>query len=367
MDGSVVTFDMGLGTMPIRIEGDRVMLLDQRKLPDEMVFFDATELDDMCFAIKDMVVRGAASIGVAGALGLACAAKRLAESCDSKTDAFIAELDNVRVCLNSTRPTAVNLSWGTSLIFDSAARLLHEDQDLKRCSAKLFAMATHLIEEHTDDNRKLSEFGAQRVPHKAQVLTHCNAGSLALCGWGSALGVIRSAQLLGKNVSVYVDETRPRNQGSKLTMWELEQDGIPATLICDNMAATLMAQKKVSMVVVGADRIAKNGDTANKIGTYGLAVLAQFHNVPFYVAAPMSTFDPDIESGDQISIETRDDKEVTEICGRSITIASARAYNPAFDVTPNRLISGFFTETGILEPPYENSIAKARKAKEACQ
>ncbi len=365
--------DIGLGTMPVLIEGDRVLLLDQRKLPEETVFFDATDLDDMCFAISDMVVRGAASIGVAGALGLACAARQIATTaCDSEE--FTAKLDAARIRLNATRPTAVNLTWGTSLIFEEAANLSNQEpgydrikvaESLKSISEKLFAMAVKLIDEHTQDNRRLSEYGAQRVPENGRILTHCNAGSLALCGWGSALGVIRSAHLMGKNVSVFVDETRPRNQGSKLTMWELEQDGIPTTLICDNMAATLMAQNKVSMIVVGADRIARNGDTANKIGTYGLAVLAHFHGVKFYVAAPLSTFDPDIESGDEIQIETRDAHEVTEICGRSTTIPSAKAYNPAFDVTPNRLISAFFTEAGILEPPYLESIhgAMARKSK----
>lgn len=369
--------DIGLGTMPVLIEGDRVMLLDQRKLPEETVFFDATDLDDMCFAISDMVIRGAASIGVAGALGLACAARMIATTaCEAKE--FTAKLDAARIRLNATRPTAVNLTWGTSLIFEEAEKLLNQErgkdlrqvsdedqarESLQRIGARLFAVAVNLIEEHAQDNRRLSEYGAQRVPVNGQILTHCNAGSLALCGWGSALGVIRSAQLMGKNISVFVDETRPRNQGSKLTMWELEQDGIPTTLICDNMAATLMAQNKVSMIVVGADRIARNGDTANKIGTYGLAVLAHFHGVKFYVAAPLSTFDPDIESGHEIHIETRDAREVTEICGRSTTIPSAKAYNPAFDVTPNRLISAFFTEAGILEPPYLESIDTARKSK----
>lgn len=363
VDKSVTAVEIGLGTMPVRIDGDRVMLLDQRKLPEETVYFDATELDDMCFAISDMVVRGAASIGVAGALGVACTARQLAITCRNTND-FSAELDKARVRLNATRPTAVNLTWGTSLIFDESQKQLAQDPDLKRCGSKLFDIAVKLIDEHTQDNRKLSEFGAQRVPNNGQILTHCNAGSLALCGWGSALGVIRSAHLLGKNVSVYVDETRPRNQGSKLTMWELEQDGIPTTLICDNMAASLMAQKKVSMIVVGADRIARNGDTANKIGTYGLAVLAHFHGVPFYVAAPISTFDPNIQTGEEIRIETRDAQEVTEICGRSITIPSAKAYNPSFDVTPNRLISAIFTECGILEAPYTDSIAKALASKQ---
>lgn len=362
VDKTVAAVEIGLGTMPVRIDGDRVMLLDQRKLPEESVYFDATDIDDMCFGISDMVVRGAASIGVAGALGLACAARQLATTCRDAKD-FTTELDKARLRLNATRPTAVNLSWGTSLIFAEAGKLLALDSDLKRCGAKLFNIAVKLIDEHTQDNRKLSEFGAQRVPTNGQILTHCNAGSLALCGWGSALGVIRSAHLSGKNISVYVDETRPRNQGSKLTMWELEQDGIPTTLICDNMAATLMAQKKVSMIVVGADRIARNGDTANKIGTYGLAVLAHFHGVPFYVAAPISTFDPDIETGDEIRIETRDAQEVTEICGRSITIPSAKAYNPSFDVTPNRLISAIFTECGILEAPYTEAISKALESK----
>ena len=216
-----------------------------------------------------------------------------------------------------------------------------------------------MLQDHLNRNKKLSELGQSIVPQEARIITHCNAGSLAACGWGTALGVIRSAHINGLKPQVFVDETRPRNQGSKLTMWELTQDGIPATLICDNMSGYLMNKGEVDMVITGADRIAANGDSANKIGTYSLAVLAHHHGIPFYIAAPLSTVDACIETGEQIPIEFRNKDEVRNIEGKPVTVKDAEALNPAFDVTPNHLIKGIITEEGVLRPPFKQSIRDA--------
>lgn len=354
--------DIGVGTMPVKIENDRVMLIDQRYLPEKSEYFDATEFDAMCEAIKVMVVRGAPSIGVAAAYGLAYEADRLARSSKSRNE-FFKRLGESRKTLDATRPTAVNLIWATEHIYRTAERVFEqeptEEAALKSVGEKLKKFAFDIMEEHVRVNKTLSDFGAEVIGRNANVLTHCNAGSLAACGWGTALGVIRSSHLNGSGVKVFVDETRPRNQGAKLTMWELTEDGIPATLVCDSMSGHLMASKKVDVIITGADRIARNGDTANKIGTYNLAVLAHFHGVPFYIAAPLSTFDPNLDSGDGIPIEHRDEKEITAPDGTCVTVPGARAYNPAFDVTPAKLIAGIITEAGILRPDYRVSITKA--------
>ncbi len=354
--------NIGIGTMPIHMEPDgRIVLLDQRMLPRESTFFDATDLDRMCFAISTMVVRGAPSIGVAAAFGLAAHAKRVAG--DSRVDsrAFLEALREGKEQLDATRPTAVNLSWGTAQILDRAKSLLKNEPDMTPDSvaSQLLNLAKLILEDHVRINKTLSEHGVKEVRPGYRIMTHCNAGSLAACGWGTALGVIRSAHLNGLSPKVFVNETRPRNQGSKLTMWELAHDGIPSTLVCDSMAGHLMSRDEVDMVVVGADRIATNGDTANKIGTYSLAVLASYHKVPFYIAAPLSTFDRHLASGKEIPIEYRDEKEVTFLGETSITVQGARAVNPAFDVTPAALIAGIITEVGVLRPDYTDSIAHA--------
>lgn len=359
---SAQDLELGIGTMPITIEEDKsIILLDQRALPESVTYFDATDFDKMLFAIKNMVVRGAPSIGVAGAFGLASKAFSLAKEDHSKTE-FIEMLADARDELQATRPTAVNLKWETDAIFERAKNLVEaekEDLTIQSIADSLFAFANQLMEEHVRKNRKLSEYGCDFIPKSPTVLTHCNAGSLAACGWGTALGVIRSAKIRGYSPQVYVDETRPRGQGAKLTMWELNEDGIPAKLVCDSMAGYLMANKLVELVIVGADRIARNGDTANKIGTYNLAVLANYHSIPFYVAAPLSTIDRELEEGESIPIEHRNPEEITFVNGSSITVKGAEAVNPAFDVTPNSLITAIFTEAGVLRPDYKDSIAKA--------
>lgn len=344
------------GVLPLKYEQGKLLMLDQRRLPHELVYFDATTLDAMCFAIEDMVVRGAPSIGVAAAYGYALEAMRLEERLDQK-DALEAALLSVRDRLDATRPTAVNLHWALMRMWQRSIELL--GSGLLKPGKELLSCADEIFNEHIESNRALSEFGAGLVPQKAAIITHCNAGPLAACGWGTALGVIRFAHFAGKEVSVFVDETRPRNQGSKLTMWELHQDQVPCTLVCDSMSGHLMQHNKVDMVITGADRIARNGDSANKIGTYNLAVLAHHHRIPFYIAAPLSTFDPGLMDGSGIPIEERNQNEVLTIDGAPLTVAGGKAFNPAFDVTPAALIAGIITEKGVLLPDFKVSISKA--------
>ncbi|MBX9567487.1 MAG: S-methyl-5-thioribose-1-phosphate isomerase [Candidatus Obscuribacterales bacterium] len=347
---------IGTGSVlrPVSLVNDRIILLDQRKIPDSLEEFDASSLEDMFFAIQDMVVRGAPAIGVAAALGLAFEARRIAA--DSKVDfqSFLQKLSVAKERLQSSRPTAVNLRWATENIFELAEN--NSDKSSAVVADLLLASAEAMIEKDILVNKAIGEYGANLLTGKSSVLTHCNAGALATCGWGTALGVIRSAFERGMNLTVYAGETRPRQQGARLTVWELLHDGIVPTLITDNMAGYLMSQGKVDAVIVGADRIALNGDAANKIGTYSLAVLAQAHGIPFYIAAPISTIDPQIVNGAQIPIEERDGDEVLVISGQSISTDGVKVLNPAFDVTPARLISGIITERGVLYSPYEESI-----------
>jgi len=355
--------EIGLGTLPVVITDDhKILLIDQRKLPEVFEYFDATSFDDMCFAIETMVVRGAPSIGVAAAFSLAWEADVLAKTI-SKRDEFLNALQTKGDQLKSTRPTAVNLAWAVDLIVDRAKSSFDKDANAptSEVAAFLKTEAQGVMDHHVSVNRTLSDFGAELFKQNARVLTHCNAGSLATCGWGTALGVIRSAHLIGRQPEVFVDETRPRHQGAKLTMWELKEDKIPSTLVCDNMAGHLMSHGNVDLVITGADRIARNGDTANKIGTYNLAVLAHYHNIPFYIAAPLSTVDGALESGAGIPIEYRHESEVTMMSDKNITVDGARAYNPAFDVTPAKLITAIITEAGILRPDYSASITEALK------
>ena len=344
-------------TMPVHTEDGKIILIDQRKLPEAIEYYDATDIDKMCFAIKDMVVRGAPSIGVAAALSMAAHLQKLAGETNSPLT--VSTLDAVKEKLDATRPTAVNLKWATNEIHKFACKLLKENLSGKEFGEKLFRFAEDMLQDHLERNKTLSDLGRSVVPESARIVTHCNAGSLATCGWGTALGVIRSAHQIGLKPQVFVDETRPRNQGSKLTMWELTQDGIPATLICDNMSGYLMGKGEVDLVITGADRIAANGDSANKIGTYSLAVLANYHGIPFYIAASLSTVEPHIETGADIPIEFRDKDEVRNIAGQSVTVKGADALNPAFDVTPHTLIKGIITEEGVLRPPYTESIKEA--------
>lgn len=341
---------------PISLENGRLMLLDQRKIPESIEYFDASNLEDMFLAIKDMVVRGAPAIGVAAALGLAMEATRIQQVALAYPH-FLESLRSAKDKLQSSRPTAVNLRWATESIFEIAEN--NSTMPLDELAQLLLASAEAMIEKDILINKAIGEHGSRLLKDGNSVLTHCNAGALATCGWGTALGVIRSAVARGHNLTVYVDETRPRQQGARLTVWELLRDGIIPTLITDNMAGYLMAQGKVDAVVVGADRIASNGDAANKIGTYSVAVLAQAHGIPFYVAAPLSSIDPHINSGVEIPIEERDYDEVLLIHGQQIAAEGVNVLNPAFDVTPARLITGIITEKGVLYSPYEESVRKA--------
>jgi methylthioribose-1-phosphate isomerase len=358
---------MQIGVLPLKLTGQKLLLVDQRKLPGQLEYFDATDFDDLCFAIKEMVVRGAPSIGVSAAFGLAFEAERQAKVAVTSAD-FMAKMTEAAGILNCTRPTAVNLRWGVERIMKVLSQTLEGsnppidgtiDATIVVSAAKAALVdAKQILDEHIASNKAIGDFGNQLLPADCNVITHCNAGSLAACGWGTALGVIRSAHFSGKKISVFVDETRPRNQGANLTMWELTEDKIPATLVCDSMSGHIMLHKKIDCIIVGADRIALNGDTANKIGTYNLAVLANYHNIPFYVAAPLSTFDASIKDGSMIPIEERSADEVVSQAGQSITVPGAMAYNPAFDVTPSNLISAIITDRGVLKAPYSESIGR---------
>lgn len=353
-----------IGTLPLKVDKGQLFLIDQRLLPEKLELFDATNLESMCFAISDMVVRGAPSIGIAAGYALAIHAKELVTEL-AEPVSFLACLDQARLKLQKTRPTAVNLAWATNQIYTEATKLIQvKNLDLKLVPAALFALAERLFSEQLAANIALSSFGQSLIPQAASILTHCNAGSLAACGWGTALGVIRSHHFNGGRPTVYVDETRPRNQGSKLTVWELRQDHIPCTLICDSLAGYLMSQKKVDLVLVGADRIATNGDTANKVGTYSLAALAHAHNIPFYVAAPLSTVDPTLSNGQSIELEERSAQELTRIGNDLITLNDVPVLNLAFDITPHHFISSIITEYGVLRPPYKDSIAGALSSKQ---
>lgn len=318
-------------------ERGHLRLLDQTLLPGQIVFRDCQTVEDVWEAIKVLRVRGAPVIGVAAAYGVVIGA----QSGDAR--------DAVER-LKTSRPTAVNLFWALARmqrVIDS-----RPDNLLKT----LHSEATKIEEEDRSFCVSIGEHGADLVPEGGGVLTHCNAGSLVTAGRGTALAVLYEAHRRRKSFHVFVDETRPLLQGARLTAWELMQNGVPATLICDNMAARVMHEGKVQMVVVGADRIAANGDTANKIGTYGVAILAQAHGIPFYVAAPSSTFDLSIPNGEQIPIEERDPREVTHGFGSSTAPAGIPVYNPAFDVTPARLITGIITERGLVRPVNAESI-----------
>src|SRR5579872_3187336 len=323
-----------------------VVMIDQTRLPREECYVTCTTYQEVADAIRKMIIRGAPAIGVAAAMGIALG-MREAESA--------AEFDQICETLAATRPTAVNLFWA----IDRMRRVYAEmrDRPLEVVRARLITEARQIRLEDIAINECIGRNGAPLVPDGKTILTHCNAGALATAGYGTALGVIRAAVASGKKIDVFADETRPFLQGSRLTVWELQQDGIPSTLITDNMAGHFLHSGRIGCVVVGADRIAANGDVANKIGTYSLAVLARENNVPFYVAAPISTLDLSLPSGETIPIEERPAEEVTHI--RGIRIApDVEAANPAFDVTPARLIAAIVTERGVASPPYLDSLAR---------
>ncbi|MBV8517916.1 MAG: S-methyl-5-thioribose-1-phosphate isomerase [Acidobacteria bacterium] len=319
---------------PLRWEGGVLFLLDQRLLPREEIWVACRTANEVAASIATMVVRGAPAIGVAAAYGMALAAERGDD------------LDDAASTLKRARPTAVNLAWAVD-------RMLRAS----RAGADLTREAELIHREDVEANMRIGRHGAQLLGERATVLTHCNAGALATAGYGTALGVIRAAIEGGKHVAVFADETRPYLQGARLTAWELQQDGIDVTLITDNMAGHFFQQNRFDAVIVGADRIAANGDTANKIGTYTVAVLAHAHDVPFYVAAPISTIDPDCPDGTAIPIEERSAQEVVEVFGSRVAPEGIAVRHPAFDVTPARLVSAIITDRGVLRAPYESSIA----------
>jgi methylthioribose-1-phosphate isomerase len=349
---------------PARWQGDSLALLDQTRLPHEEVWIEYRDASAAAGAIRDMIVRGAPAIGVTAAYGLALEALKLSRG-SSDIRGGLAEAAET---LRAARPTAVNLAWAVDRMMRVAAGT--PDSGL---AARLSDEACAIHEEDIAANREIGRLGAELLGTSATILTHCNAGALATGGYGTALGVVRAAKEAGKSIAVYADETRPYLQGARLTAWELQRDGIDTTLITDNMAGHFFQKKTFDAVIVGADRIARNGDAANKIGTYGVAVLAKAHDVPLYVAAPVSTIDPDCPSGEQIPIEERSAAEVTETAGfdesgrrTRVTIApkGITVRHPAFDVTPSSLIAAIITERGVLRPPYDEAISAIFDAKE---
>jgi methylthioribose-1-phosphate isomerase len=337
-------------------DGDVVVMIDQRKLPAQEVYVRCKTAPEVARAIKTMVIRGAPAIGVAAAWGIALGMRR---STATGTQKFAAELQKTCDLMAATRPTAVNLFWAIERMRRVFGAGVQAGQSVEQLKGGLDREAQMIHDEDVASCRAMGAFGAAVVPADARILTHCNAGALATAGYGTALGVIRGAVEAGKAVTVFADETRPFMQGARLTAWELMRDGIDTTIITDNMSAALMAQDKVNFVVVGADRIAANGDTANKIGTYGVAVLAREHQIPFYVAAPLSTIDLRTPDGAHIPIEERSAREVTHVGSSQVAPAGAKIWNPAFDVTPHRFITGIITEKGIFRAPYTESLKSA--------
>jgi methylthioribose-1-phosphate isomerase len=332
---------------------DGVCFIDQTRLPLEENYVLAATYEQVADVIVTMVVRGAPAIGVTAAYGVALGAQHtLAKT----TQEFAPEFEKICARLASTRPTAVNLFWAIDRMKALFAKLLNSGTPLVQVQKKILEEAHAMYEEDIAACKTMGAFGGKLLPEEGGVLTHCNAGALATCGYGTALGVIRSAVEQGKRIHVYADETRPFLQGARLTAWELMADGIPTTVICDNMAASLMRTGKISAVVVGADRIAANGDTANKIGTYNVAILAKEHGIPFYVAAPWSTIDRATPDGEAIPIEERSPVEVTHHAGKQLTPHGVGVCNPAFDVTPAKYISAIITERGVLRAPYTESL-----------
>jgi methylthioribose-1-phosphate isomerase len=331
-------------------EDGAVVMIDQRRLPHEQVFVRCRDHREVAQAIQDMVIRGAPAIGVSAALGLALGVRVSA----AEGGALRTEWDDMCALLAGSRPTAVNLFWAIERMRQRFDALAGEGGSSLRMA--LLDEALAIQAEDVDACQRMGDLGAELLPRKARVLTHCNAGALATAGYGTALGVVRSAARMGRLEHVFADETRPYLQGARLTAWELQQDGIPVTVITDNMAGHLMARGEVNAVVVGSDRIAANGDVANKIGTYSVAVLAREHDLPFYVVAPVSTFDLATESGAEIPIEERPASEVTHLAGRPITPMGVPVRHPAFDVTPHRLVSAIVCERGVARPPYAESL-----------
>jgi len=328
-----------------------VRFIDQTKLPTEEVYVTCRDYEEVATAIRDMIVRGAPAIGVAAAMGVALGVR------DADGD-HVAELrrqfDQICDTIGETRPTAVNLFWAIRRMQDRFEQV--SELPVAQIKQAIVAEAQRMYVEDIAANEAMGRHGAVLLPASGGVLTHCNAGALATCGYGTALGVVRAAVESGKKIHIYADETRPFLQGARLTAWELVKDNIPTTVIADNMAGAMMRQGKIGAVIVGADRIAANGDVANKIGTYTVAVLAKEHGIPFYVAAPTSTVDLETPDGSKIPIEQRSSREVSHIAGKQMTPNGAKIENPAFDVTPNEYVTAIITERGVAKAPYGESL-----------
>jgi len=332
-----------------------VSFLDQTKLPLEEIYVLATDYTQVATVIRDMIVRGAPAIGVSAAMGVALG---VSQNTAKNIPALTSEVNTICEALAATRPTAVNLFWAIERMRQRYLALAGSGASISEIKSALIAEAQQMYDEDIAACRQMGAHGAALMPKSGTVLTHCNAGALATCGYGTALGVIRAAVERGHKIDVYADETRPYLQGARLTAWELMHDNIPTTVLCDNMAGALMRQGRIQAVIVGADRIAANGDVANKIGTYSVAVLAKEHGIPFYVAAPCSTIDLATATGDAIPIEQRAEKEVTHSNGRQMTPTGVGIQNPAFDVTPAKYVTAIITERGVLRAPYEEAMRR---------
>lgn len=332
---------------------DHIRMIDQTRLPLELVHLEIRDVDTLAEAIKSLRVRGAPAIGIAGAFGVVVG---LQDFAGEDKAAFLEQLDKVSDFLVSTRPTAVNLSWALKRMRNMAHDRASEPVTVLK--QLLQEEALKIWQEDRETCREIGRHGATLIEDGFTILTHCSTGALATADYGTALGVVFTAHESGKKVTVYADETRPLLQGARLNVWELMNEGIDVTLICDNTAAFVMQQKKIDCAIVGADRIAANGDTANKIGTYNVAVLAEKHGIPFYVAAPYSTIDFDIPDGSQIPIEVRSAEEVTNGFGRRTAPPATKVYSPAFDITPNELITAIITEAGVIQPPFAANLKK---------
>jgi methylthioribose-1-phosphate isomerase len=340
----------------IEWKNDQVAMIDQRKLPGRETYVVCSNYHQVIKAIKTMVIRGAPAIGIAGAMGLALGARSVKAR---SLEAFKTELKKIGREIARARPTAVNLSWAVCRLEEKMDR--SPAKNIESLKKELIREARAMLSEDIAINKRLGLLGQKVIQDGDTILTHCNAGALATGGYGTALGVVRAAWEAGKRIQVIADETRPFLQGTRLTAWELIKDKIPVTLITDNMAGYLMKKGTIQKVIVGADRIAANGDTANKIGTYSVALLAKAHGIPFYIAAPTSTIDPGLRNGDEIPIEERHPDEVTHLAGKRLAPHQVAVLNPAFDVTPHRLITAILTEKGILKPPFRQTIAQALK------
>lgn len=336
------------------MQPDAVVMIDQRKLPAQEIYVRCTTATEVARAIKTMVIRGAPAIGVAAAMGIALGMRRCKAT---GTKQFAVDFNKICELMAGTRPTAVNLFWAIGRMKQSFARGVQAGESVDELKARLEKAAQGIHDDDLASCQAMGRFGAEVVPARARILTHCNAGALATAGYGTALGVIRAAAAQGKVLNVYADETRPFLQGARLTAWELVREQIQTTVITDSMAGPLMRDGAIDFVVVGADRIAANGDFANKIGTYTVAMMAHAHKVPFYVAAPLSTIDLSTPDGAAIPIEQRSAKEVSHLGGMQLTPDAATIWNPSFDVTPHHLVAGIITERGICRAPFIDSLA----------